>query len=145
MTQPLLRPDAPCSTSLGLLVRAIRAAPLSPRQTTVLAALLVEHPAFEPPEPPVSYVAIASALGVSLDTVKTHLRRSRARDPELYQRVMTVRRGQFAAYHAAVAGARRERSRQWGKRRWAARYRSEHGAWPWERFVRDAPGVTRVG
>ena len=49
---------------------------------------------------------------------------------------MEHRRRQFATYHAFVAEARRERSSRWGKRRWAARYRSEHGEWPWERYQR---------
>ena len=75
---------------------------LSPRQADVVRALLTEHPAFEPPNPPVSIEVIALALGVRPSTVKEHLRRIRRRRPELYAQLMAHRRLEFARYHAAV-------------------------------------------
>ena len=65
------------------------------RQGAVIRALLVRHPTFEPPEPPVSYSIVAQALGVSVSTVKTHLRRARLRQPEIYAAVMAIRAEQF--------------------------------------------------
>jgi len=114
---------------------------LSSRQVQVLRAFLVKAPEFEPPEPPVSVVMIAIALGIAPSTVKEHLRRARRRQPEVYAAVMAHRLGQFERWHAAVADARKERSRRWGKRRWAARYRAERGCWPWE----DLAAVPRGG
>jgi hypothetical protein len=35
-----------------------------------------------------------------------------------------------------VVEERRERSLRWGRRRYAARYRQQHGRWPWE-VMRD--------
>jgi DNA-binding Lrp family transcriptional regulator len=114
---------------------------LSSRQAQVLRALLIEAPEFEPPEPPISVEMIAIALGIAPATVKEHLRRARRRDPEVYAAVMAHRRAQFDRWHAAVADARRERSRRWGKRRWAVRYRADRGSWPWE----DLASVHRGG
>jgi hypothetical protein len=114
---------------------------LSPRQAEVVRALLVEHPAFEPSNPPIAIDVIADALGVRPSTIKTHLRRIRRRHPGLYAEVMAHRSRAFERYHATVAEARRERSRRWGKRRWAARYRAEHGRWPWDAY---GSGVTRA-
>ena len=34
-------------------------------------------------------------------------------------------------HHAFIRDARRERSRRWGRRRWMAQYRRQHGQWPW--------------
>jgi IS30 family transposase len=105
---------------------------VSPRQVAVIQAMTLRHAAFEPPNEPVSIATIADAMGVRPSTVKEYLRRLRRSDPAIYREVMTHRREQFRRYHAAVAELRRERSRRWGKRRWAARYRREHGVWPWE-------------
>jgi len=116
-------------------------APVSRRQYAIAQALLIDHPAFEPPNAPVSYAVIAQALGISVNTVKTHIRRLSRRHPELYRQVMARRQAAFADYHAGMAMERRERSRQWGKHRWASRYRAEQACWPWEAFQRD---VTRA-
>lgn len=112
------------------------------KQAVVIMSLLLEHEAFQPPEPPISYGVIASAMEVSLSTVKTHLRRVRQKHPDLYCSVMAIRLRDFDAYHAFVREARRERSRRWGRRRWIAQYRREHGYSPWE-F--DATDLTRSG
>jgi hypothetical protein len=36
---------------------------------------------------------------------------------------------------AGVVKERHRRSLSWGRRRYAARYRAEHGRWPWQDFV----------
>ena len=105
---------------------------LPPRQGAILQSLLIRHPAFLPPEPPISYRVVASAMGISLSTVKTQLRRVRLRHPELYAAVMAIRAQQFETYHRFVSEARRERSRKWGRRRWIARFRRQYGRSPWE-------------
>ena len=115
---------------------------LSPRQRQIMAALLRDSPEFAPPNPPISLEIIATALGIAPATVKEHMRRLRRSRPDLYGAVMEHRRGAFAKWHAAVAEDRRERSRRWGRRRWAARYRAEHGSWPWDDW---AKGVHRPG
>jgi hypothetical protein len=91
------------------------------RQAAVIGALLIRHAAFQPPEPPISYGVIATALNVSVATMKTHLRRVRRNHPDLYGSVMAVRRNDFEAYHRVIAEVRRERSRRWGRRLWIAR------------------------
>jgi transposase len=85
----------------------------------------------------VSYAIIATALGVSVNTVKTHLRRLRHGHPELYAQLMAHRHPEFEAYHAAVAEARCERSRHRGRRRSAVRYRAEKGNWLWDTYRLD--------
>jgi predicted ArsR family transcriptional regulator len=70
---------------------------------------LAKHPAFEPPNAPVSIDDVASALGVSPSTVKTHLRRIRRADPARYEALLAARRRAFERYHAAVDAERRER------------------------------------
>jgi hypothetical protein len=102
------------------------------RQAVVIRALLLQHEAFQLPEPPISYSVITRGMNVSLATVKTHLRRVRRNHPDLYRSVMAIRRQDFQAYHSFIAKVRGERSRRWGRRRWIARYRREHGRSPWE-------------
>jgi hypothetical protein len=84
------------------------------------------------PDDPVSYRDVAAGLGIHVGTVYTHLRRLRNRHPDLYGRLMTERRQQLAARHLAVVAERRARSLHWGRRRYAAQYRRQHGKWPWE-------------
>jgi hypothetical protein len=95
---------------------------------------LVEGPAFDPPEPPVTVAVIAEAVGLSMNTVRTHLRRIQAGHPELWAEIATERAARFQRWHQDVALRRRDRSRLWGKRRWAARVRRETGRWPWELY-----------
>jgi predicted metal-dependent phosphoesterase TrpH len=114
---------------------------LSPRQQLIAHALLVDDPVFDPPNPPVSYAVIGAAMGITVNTVKTHVARLRSRHPELYREVMAHRRAAFRAYHVAMTVERLERSRRWGRRRWAATYRDLHGEWPWDTYARD---VTRA-
>jgi len=123
------------------VARLILARGPSPRQRLIAQALLVDDPVFNPPTPPVSYAVVAAALGLTVNTVKMHLARLRSRDPQLYANVMEHRRAAFREYHEAIAIERLERSRRWGRRRWAARFRPDHGEWPWETHARD---VTRV-
>ncbi len=86
------------------------------------------------PEDPVTYSEVAAGLHIHLGTVRTHLGRIRLGHPALYAAVMTERRRQLATRHAAVVEVRRRRSLMWGRRRYAARYRAEHGCWPWQDF-----------
>jgi hypothetical protein len=58
------------------------------RQGAVVRSLLIRHPAFQPPEPPISYSVVAEGMGISVSTVKTQPRRARLRHPELYAAVM---------------------------------------------------------
>jgi len=104
-------------------------------QARVALALLVDGPAFEPPEPPVAVPIIAAALNLSPNTVKTHLRRIRRGHPELWAEIVAERGQRFARWHADVLQRRRTRSRLWGKRRWAQRVRRETGRWPWEHHL----------
>jgi hypothetical protein len=64
------------------------------------------------------------------DAVREHLRRIRCRHPELYAELMAKRAKRLERWHADVARRRLERSRRWGKARWASRYRGQHGVWP---------------
>jgi hypothetical protein len=117
----------------GLAVlRARIIAELPQRQARVAHALLVDGPEFDPPEAPVTYDLIAEAFGISVPTVREHLRRIARRHPELYASLMDERRRRFERWHLDVAERRRERSRRWGKRRWAYRYKARTGNWPWE-------------
>jgi transposase len=75
---------------------------------------------------------VAEALGVHIGTVHRNLGRVRERHPALHAAVMAERRRQLAEYHELVLEHRRRRSLAWGRRRYAARYRREHGRWPWE-------------
>lgn len=104
---------------------------LPPGQAAIAQALLAEAPEFEPPERPVTYDVIAMAFGIQVTTVREHLRRIRRVHPELYANLMAERQNRLDRWHADVARRRLERSRRWGKQRWAARYHSEHGEWPW--------------
>jgi transposase len=88
------------------------------------------------PDDPASYRDVAQVFEVHLGTVHTHMRRIRARHPNLYDAVMAERRRQLDERHAAVVEERRERSLRWGRRRYAARFRQTHGRWPWE-VMRD--------
>ena len=88
------------------------------------------------PDDPVSYGDVATGLGIHLGTVHAHLRRIRMSHSDLYQGIMAERRAQLASRHAAVQDERRLRSLRWGRRRYAVRYRREHGRWPWE-VMRD--------
>jgi hypothetical protein len=104
---------------------------LPPGQRAIAQALLIDAPEFEPPERPVTYDVVALAFGIQVTTVREHLRRIRQRHPELYAELMVERRRRFDCWHADVSRRRLERSRRWGKHRWALQYRAAHGAWPW--------------
>lgn len=84
------------------------------------------------PEDPVSYRDVSAGLDIHLGTVHTHLRRIRRRHPTLYAALMAERHRQLKERHAAVVEERRIRSLRWGRRRYAGRYRTKHGDWPWE-------------
>jgi hypothetical protein len=86
------------------------------------------------PEDPLSYTEIAEGLNLHLVTVHTHLRRIRLGRPRLYAMLMAERHRQLAERHSAVVEERRVRSLAWGRRRYAARFRAEHGRWPWQDF-----------
>jgi hypothetical protein len=81
---------------------------------------------------PVAYADTAAGLEIHRGTVSTHLARIRRLHPELYTALMAERHRQLAARHALVLEERRRRSLRWGRRRYAARFRAEHGAWPSE-------------
>jgi transposase len=99
---------------------------LRPRQSGVAIAILGDGG-----EPP-SYVDVAQRLGIHVGTVHRHLGRVRRRHPELYAQVMAERKRQLAARHSRVVAGREYRSLLWGRRGYAARYRDEDGAWPWD-------------
>jgi hypothetical protein len=84
------------------------------------------------PEDPVAYSEIASAFGINIGTVHTHMRRIRRRRPDLYIEIMAERRRQLSVRHEAVEAERRRRSLLWVRRRRAGAYRREHGVWPWD-------------
>ena len=104
---------------------------LPPGQGRIAQALLVDRPEFMPPERPVEYEVIALAFGIQVTTVREHLRRIQRRHPDLFAALMAERGKRLEAWHADVARRRLERSRRWGKHRWAARYKAQHGTWPW--------------
>jgi transposase len=81
-----------------------------------------------------SYRAVSEALGLSLGTVYRHMARIRQNHPPLYRDAMSERRRLRHAKHVAALERRRKRSLLWGRRRYAAKYRSLHGRWPWEAF-----------
>lgn len=101
-------------------------------QAEIARALLVDGPEFTYPQAPVSYAVIASALGITKASVATQLRRIARRHPELWAAISVERSRRLVTWHAQVQEHRRERSRTWGKRRWASRYRAAHGVWPWD-------------
>jgi hypothetical protein len=109
------------------------AASISPGQLRVVQALLSGSRAAAIPPP--TYGGVATALGCSVGTVHTHLRRVRRAHPELYAAVMAERKRQLAEYHAEVVERERLRSLAWGRRRAAAAYRRAHGRWPWEDYA----------
>lgn len=84
------------------------------------------------PEDPVAYTDVAAGLRIGIGTVHTHMRRIRLGHPELYGALMAERQRQFRERHLAVLEERAQRSLEWGRRRYAARYRAEHGRWPWQ-------------
>jgi hypothetical protein len=104
---------------------------LPPGQRRVALALLVDGPEFDPPERPVTYDVIGMGLNIQITTVREHLRRVRRTHPNLFAELMAERRRRLDLWHADVARRRAERSRRWGKHRWASRYRAQHGVWPW--------------
>jgi hypothetical protein len=83
-------------------------------------------------DPPATYQEVASALSIHVGTVRRHLKRIRDRRPDVYARIMAERRAQLDRYHSVVETRRMERSRRWGRHRFCARYRADHGRWPWE-------------
>jgi hypothetical protein len=83
----------------------------------------------------VTFETVALAFGLSRSTVATHLRRIRRNHPALFAEVWAVRQRQLESWRTQAEAARRERSRLWGKRRWAAKYRRLHGHWPWEEYA----------
>jgi len=114
---------------LGVLRYQVRTG-LPPGQARVVLGLVAI------PDDPASYALVAEAFGIHIGTVHTHLRRVREREPALYRRIMAERRRQLEARHQAILEERRQRSLQWGRRRYAAAYRQAHGRWPWE-VMRD--------
>jgi hypothetical protein len=108
---------------------------LPPGQTRIANAFLVSGPEFQYPERPVTVGVVAAAFGLSRSTVASHLRRIRRNHPNLFAEIWSVRQGQLESWRNQAAAARRERSRLWGKRRWAAEYRRLHGHWPWEEYA----------
>jgi hypothetical protein len=99
-------------------------------QARVAIALIADDPS------PTSYTQVAENLGLHLGTVHRHLGRIRSIHPALYAELMTLRRRHLAERHVRVDARRRRRSLLWGRQRYAAKYRAEHGVWPWERFDR---------
>jgi hypothetical protein len=85
-------------------------------------------------DPPRTYVGVATYLGVNVGTVYRHLRRIKDRRPNVYSSIMEERTAQLARYHAVVVERRQKRSLAWARRRYAARFRTIHGEWPWETY-----------
>jgi DNA-binding CsgD family transcriptional regulator len=98
---------------------------LSPRQLASVGILCL---GVDPP----TYQTTARALGMTPSTLKTHLRRVRNQHPVLYGRLMERHGRLLGLRHLRVVAARRRRSQLWGRRRFAAAYRRNHGRWPWE-------------
>jgi hypothetical protein len=71
----------------------------------------------------------AAALGVSRNTVATHLRRIRRERPAIYSEVVAVRRAHLARRHEAAMKRAEAHSRAWHRRQF---YRT-WGHWPRER------------
>lgn len=98
---------------------------LPPGQARVAIALLDG-------DPPRTYADVAERLGIHIGTVHRHLGRIRSQRPDVYHEIMAERRAQLGRWHVYVTERRRLRSLAWGRRRYAARFRAEHGRWPWE-------------
>jgi DNA-binding CsgD family transcriptional regulator len=80
-----------------------------------------------------TYVGVAAALGISLGTVYTQLRRLRDAWPELYAEIMAIRGEQLANRHSAALWRARAHSQQWHRAQSARRHYRRFGCWPSER------------
>lgn len=79
------------------------------------------------------YADCADQLGISPNTLKTHLRRVRLSHPDVWREVAAIRAGQRRARHRAAVRRAEEHSERWHKRQSARRYREQFGCYPWER------------
>lgn len=79
-----------------------------------------------------TYAVAAKAAGVSVNTLKTQLRRVRLRAPAVWDEVCRVRAGQLAQRHRAAVARAEQRSRAWHRRQANRRYYQRFGRWPWE-------------
>jgi hypothetical protein len=94
---------------------------------------VLQHEAFQPPEPPISYSVIASAMNASAATVKALCAAFRRESSgPVWLSYGGTTEGLRGAYHSLIAKARREGSRRWGRRMWIARFRRQYGRSPWE-------------
>ena len=78
-----------------------------------------------------TYAAAATAAGVSVNTLKTQLRRVRQQQPAVWAQVHAVRAAHLAQRHAAALARADAHSRAWHRRQANRRYRERFGRWPW--------------
>lgn len=95
--------------------------PLTSGQQRVLRAVVMA--------PGDTYADLAAGLGVSVNTLKTQLRRIRRARPSTYAELLLLRSRALAERHQAALKRAEEHSRQWHRKEFYRRY----GFWPKER------------
>ena len=80
-----------------------------------------------------TYQGVAEALGVSIGTVYTHLKRIRDNQPETYRALMAYRQEQLERRHVEALSRARAHSDRWFRRKRNREFYYRFGCWPWER------------
>ena len=79
-----------------------------------------------------TYVRAAAAAGVSVSTIKTHLRRIRVGRPGLYDELRAVREAQLAQRHREAMQNARDHSRAYFRRKRNWEFKQVYGYYPWQ-------------
>ena len=111
----------------AVVTRAERALP-SGQAAAVRGLLAAEGP---------TYDQAAATLGVSVNTLKTQLRRARLAQPALWEELARLRQAQLAVRHAAALTRAARHNRQWHR----VRFYASHGYWPYNRRPTEQPAV----